>query len=91
MRVVGTIANLRRSVFWRRGHGFGRFGGFGDFGFVCDGFGAIAGMRCTSHDIDAQEDTEQMGNFNAPQVVECCRQGRICGQFRLFCNSRQCH
>ena len=88
MRVVGCIANLRRSVFWGRGHGFGGFGGFGSFWFVFNGFAAIAGMRGTSHDRDAEEDREKMGNFNAQQVVACCRQGRICGQFCVPCNSR---
>ncbi len=88
VRVVRCVAYLRRSVFWRWRHGFG---GFGGFGFVCDGFCAIAGVRCTSHDRDAEEDAEQVGNFIAPQVVACCRRGRICGRFHVFCNSLQCH
>ena len=55
------------------------------------GFGAVTGMRCTSRDTDAEEDAEQMGDFNAPQVVACCRRGRRSGQFRVLCNSLQCH
>ena len=55
------------------------------------GSGVVARVRCTSRDAEEEEKREKIGNFNAPQVVACCRQGRRCGQFRVFCSSRQCH